>query len=123
MRYDQGGFGPEPNTSNITNPTKTTEEGIPQLWEVKAAEIESRVNKKITLTVIVQSIYHIQTRELHNRQASLRGPGSIPMSGMVNEKNWPPFFPLLYHDIEAELPSSGQSIAKSSFFIWQCTRL
>lgn len=37
-------------------------------------------------------------------------------------KNWPPFFPLIYHDIEAELPGNCQDIAKRSYFIWQGTR-
>ena len=36
-------------------------------------------------------------------------------------KNWPPFFPLVYHDIEAEVPAAGQDLAKRSFFIWQRT--
>ena len=37
-------------------------------------------------------------------------------------KNWPQIFPLVYHDIEAEVPAAGQELAKRSYFIWQCTK-
>lgn len=34
-------------------------------------------------------------------------------------KNWPPFYPLVYYDIETELPANVQLLAKRSFLIWQ----
>lgn len=61
-----------------------------------------------------------QTRELRKREAQLR-PSPSTMLGSVPLKNWPPFFPLIYHDIEAELPGNCQDIAKRSYFIWQGT--
>lgn len=36
-------------------------------------------------------------------------------------KNFPPFYPLVYHDIEAELPGNCQDIAQRSFLIWKLT--
>jgi hypothetical protein len=40
---------------------------------------------------------------------------------MIAGKNWPAFYPVVVHDIDAELSAAGQPLAKRSYFIWQCT--
>lgn len=42
-------------------------------------------------------------------------------STLSSGKNWPALYPLIYHDIEAELPFGVHSLAKRSYFIWQRT--
>lgn len=37
---------------------------------------------------------------------------------LASTKNWPPFYPLLTHDINHDLPVSTQSLATKSLHLW-----
>ncbi|KAN0059829.1 hypothetical protein ACQY0O_008403 [Thecaphora frezii] len=48
-------------------------------------------------------------RELENRAAHIQKHG---------RNNWPPFYPLIYHDIEAEIPADTQPIMMNMYRLW-----
>ncbi|EPQ25905.1 uncharacterized protein PFL1_06578 [Pseudozyma flocculosa PF-1] len=48
-------------------------------------------------------------RELENRAAHIQKHG---------RNNWPPFYPLIYHDIDAEIPPDAQPIMSNMYKLW-----
>lgn len=37
---------------------------------------------------------------------------------VIEEKNWPPFFPIIHHDIANEIPIHLQQLQYVAFFTW-----
>jgi secretory carrier-associated membrane protein len=37
---------------------------------------------------------------------------------VVEEKNWPPFFPIIHHDIAKEIPLHAQKLQYLAFASW-----
>ncbi|KAL5082162.1 hypothetical protein RYX36_010583 [Vicia faba] len=58
--------------------------------------------------------------ELKRREQELkRKEDAIARAGIViEEKNWPPFFPLIHHDIASEIPIHLQTIQYFAFATW-----
>jgi hypothetical protein len=44
----------------------------------------------------------------------LFGAAGVPME----EKNWPPFFPIIHHDIANEIPANVQKLQYLAFASW-----
>jgi hypothetical protein len=44
----------------------------------------------------------------------LLGAAGVPME----EKNWPPFFPIIHHDIANEIPANVQKLQYLAFASW-----
>uniref|UniRef100_A0A1J3H792 Secretory carrier-associated membrane protein n=1 Tax=Noccaea caerulescens TaxID=107243 RepID=A0A1J3H792_NOCCA len=66
-------------------------------------------------------------RELSDREAELRRremdikrrEDAIAKSGVkINDKNWPPFFPIIHHDIANEIPVHAQKLQYLAFASW-----
>lgn len=66
-------------------------------------------------------------RELQAKEAELkkleqdlkRREDAIARAGVViEEKNWPPFFPIIHHDIANEIPIHLQKLQYVAFFTW-----
>ncbi|RAL40357.1 hypothetical protein DM860_006427 [Cuscuta australis] len=52
-------------------------------------------------------------KEIKNREDALSRAG-VP----VNDKNWPPFFPIIHHDIANEIPAHSQRMQYLAFASW-----
>ncbi|CAA7020380.1 unnamed protein product [Microthlaspi erraticum] len=66
-------------------------------------------------------------RELADKEAELRRremdikrrEDAIAKSGVkINDKNWPPFFPIIHHDIANEIPIHAQKLQYLAFASW-----
>lgn len=42
----------------------------------------------------------------------------MPAGGPVDDKNWPPFFPIIHHDIVNEIPAHAQRLQYLAFASW-----
>jgi len=48
-------------------------------------------------------------RELHQKAETIRKQG---------RNNWPPFFPLIYHDISEEIPEASRPLITRLYLLW-----
>ncbi|KAF8320125.1 scamp-domain-containing protein [Clavulina sp. PMI_390] len=55
-------------------------------------------------------------RELRDREASLNARENALRSG--GKHNWPPFFPLIYHDIDTEIPEASRPVIMRLYQLW-----
>ncbi|CAH9137722.1 unnamed protein product [Cuscuta epithymum] len=53
-------------------------------------------------------------KEIKRREDQLSSAG-VPV---VNDKNWPPFFPIIHHDIANEIPAQSQRMQYLAFASW-----
>ncbi|XP_016541567.1 secretory carrier-associated membrane protein 1 isoform X1 [Capsicum annuum] len=58
--------------------------------------------------------------ELRKREQDLkRREDAIARAGVIiEEKNWPPFFPIIHHDIANDIPVHLQQLQYAAFFTW-----
>lgn len=42
----------------------------------------------------------------------------LPAGGPLDDKNWPPFFPIIHHDIANEIPVHAQRLQYLAFASW-----
>jgi len=52
-------------------------------------------------------------QDIKRREEALKNAG-VPME----EKNWPPFFPIIHHDIANEIPANVQRLQYLAFASW-----
>ena len=62
-------------------------------------------------------------RDLERREARIRQQEELLESQMarLKRKNWPPFKPILYHDINAEIPPINRSMVRVAYVAWLLT--
>jgi hypothetical protein len=75
-------------------------------WDQKAAEIDAK------------------RRELDKREAELREREAEAKRKEASEElpaNWPPFYPVLRHDIASAVPEPVQPLARQSYILWRLT--
>eukprot|EP00899_Mesostigma_viride_P029421 jgi/Mesvir1/9664/Mv12149-RA.1 len=63
--------------------------------------------------------------ELDKREKEIaRREQAVRMAELdLKPKNWPRFRPILYHDINAEIPPPGQSLVRMAYRLWMATCL
>ncbi|EPS73099.1 hypothetical protein M569_01654 [Genlisea aurea] len=60
--------------------------------------------------------FKLREKELQAKEAELRKREQVRRSGIViEEKNWPPFFPIIHHDIPNEIPVHLQKLQYVAF--------
>lgn len=62
-------------------------------------------------------------RELERREARIRVQEEILEANMarMKRKNWPSFRPILYHDINAEIPAVNRGMVRAAYITWILT--
>ena len=55
-------------------------------------------------------------RELEEREREL--DARTEHMRKFGRNNWPPFYPLVYHDIDAEIPPDSQDIMRHIYYLW-----
>ncbi|KAJ3061391.1 hypothetical protein HDU98_002708 [Podochytrium sp. JEL0797] len=53
-------------------------------------------------------------QEIQNQEAALRAHGLHP-------PNWPPFYPIIYHDIDVEVPAASRPLTAKIYKFWLAT--
>ena len=56
-----------------------------------------------------------QEAALRRREQGLSNRGGY---ADLKQKNWPRFFPITYHSIADDIPSSGQQVVKAGYALW-----
>ncbi|RLN08886.1 secretory carrier-associated membrane protein 5 [Panicum miliaceum] len=56
--------------------------------------------------------------DIRRREEALKSAG-VPME----DKNWPPFFPIIHHDIANEIPANAQKLQYLAFASWLDSKL
>ncbi|KAN0140740.1 SCAMP family domain containing protein [Lactarius tabidus] len=75
-----------------------TPQYLPELTASRAADLERR-----------EQDLERRERELHQKAENIRKHG---------RNNWPPFFPLVYHDIGEEIPEASRPLVKRLYLLW-----
>lgn len=55
-------------------------------------------------------------RELEEREREL--DARTEHMRKFGRNNWPPFYPLIYHDIDSEIPPDSQEVMKHLYYLW-----
>ncbi|KAJ1540171.1 hypothetical protein HK405_011796 [Cladochytrium tenue] len=59
--------------------------------------------------------------ELSRREEGLREQENAMRQHGFRVPNWPPFYPLIYHNIEEEIPEVSRGVMKRIYFFWLAT--
>ncbi|KAI9333222.1 scamp family-domain-containing protein [Zopfochytrium polystomum] len=59
--------------------------------------------------------------ELARREAGLQEQEQAMRQHGFRPPNWPPFYPLIHHDIDGEIPELSRSVMKKIYFFWLAT--
>ncbi|KAJ6347730.1 hypothetical protein OIU76_004253, partial [Salix suchowensis] len=65
-------------------------------------------------------ISHLGKQILKRREKEIkRREDAVAQTGITSsDKNWPPFFPIIHHDIANEIPIHAQRIQYMAFASW-----
>ncbi|PON70993.1 SCAMP [Parasponia andersonii] len=128
-RYDHNPFAEEEEVNPFSNPGTVAQAKDKRLSPLPPEPVDFNYGRGATIDIPIDSSTDLRKKEkeLQAKEAELRRrekdirrrEEAAARAGIVlEEKNWPPFFPIIHHDIANDIPIHLQKMQYLAFSTW-----